>query len=361
VALVGEGPDQADLAGHVAALEPQGGADDQDVDAEATDQLGGLAVDAAVDVDLAAVQLVRQVLARFEELRPRDVGHERLPAEARLDGHDHHDVQQPLVRREGGQVRLRLDAQAGGASSGPDRAERGLDVLLDLDVDRDRVAAGVEVLLDVAGRVGDHQVRVERQSGPAPEGLDGLRPEREIRHEVAVHHIEMDAIGALPLGAGHGVGEVPEVGVEDAGGDAGARRRRRLGERRDLALHPSTPAGTGSSLRWPWRARALAVSRSCRRRATAGAAGAPARSAASWPQAAPISTPRLRRIVIGMPAALSRAANCSMTGIGLARHGVWATGFIGMRLTWARSPRSRVASASASASVSFTPPIIVIS
>ena len=51
----------------------------------------------------------------------------------------------------------------------------------------------------------------------------------------------------------------------------------------------------------------------------------------------------------------------SMTGIGLAVQGVWATGFIGIRLTWARSPRRRSARASASASVSFTPPIIVTS
>ena len=50
-----------------------------------------------------------------------------------------------------------------------------------------------------------------------------------------------------------------------------------------------------------------------------------------------------------------------MTGIGLAVHGVWATGFIGMRLTWAWSPRSRSTIAVASASVSFTPPIIVTS
>ncbi len=38
-----------------------------------------------------------------------------------------------------------------------------------------------------------------------------------------------------------------------------------------------------------------------------------------------------------------------MTGIGLAVHGVWATGFIGMRLTWAWSPRRSSAIASASA------------
>ena len=57
------------------------------------------------------------------------------------------------------------------------------------------------------------------------------------------------------------------------------------------------------------------------------------RSAASWPQAAPTSWPRLRRMVVSMPAARKVVAKRSMTGIGLAVHGVWATGFIGMRLT----------------------------
>ena len=49
------------------------------------------------------------------------------------------------------------------------RAQRRLDRLLDLDVERDRVAAGVEVLVDVAARLADHQVGVERQLGPRPE------------------------------------------------------------------------------------------------------------------------------------------------------------------------------------------------
>ena len=44
-------------------------------------------------------------------------------------------------------------------------------------------------------------------------------------------------------------------------------------------------------------ARSRPSSRS-RRRATAGAGGSPARSAASWPQAAPTSWPRLRRMVV---------------------------------------------------------------
>jgi hypothetical protein len=61
------------------------------------------------------------------------------------------------------------------------------------------------------------------------------------------------------------------------------------------------------------------------------------------------------------PAARRVAANASMTGIGLAVQGVWATGFIGIRLTCAWSPRSSSTMASASAGVSFTPSIIVTS
>ena len=40
VALVGERPDEPDLAPHVAALDPEHRADDQDVDPEPTDELG---------------------------------------------------------------------------------------------------------------------------------------------------------------------------------------------------------------------------------------------------------------------------------------------------------------------------------
>ena len=125
---------------------------------------------------------------------------------------------------------------------------------------------------------------------------------------------------------------------------------------------PPVPAGAGSALRSPRRAAALAVSSRSRRRATTRVGGSPACSAASWPQAAPISWPRFRRIetgIAGAPGSARRSA--SMTGIGLAVQGVCATGFIGMRLTCARSPRSSSASACASTSVSFTPPIIVYS
>ena len=96
------------------------------------------------------------------------------------------------------------------------------DRLVDLDVERDRVAAGVEVLVDVAAGLADHQVGVERDLGPRPQRLDRLRAERQVRDEVGVHDVEVDAIRAGTGHAPNGVGEVAEVGVEDARGDARA-------------------------------------------------------------------------------------------------------------------------------------------
>ena len=91
------------------------------------------------------------------------------------------------------------------------------------------------------------------------------------------------------------------------------------------------------------KAAALSATRRSRRRRTTIGAGSPACSAASCPHAAPISVPRLIRIVVSMPAARSRPANRSMTGIGVPDHGVWATWFIGIGLTCAWSPRRRSA------------------
>ena len=68
VALVGEGADEPDLAAHVVALDEQRRADDEDVDPEPAGELGGLAVDPAVDVDLAAERLVAEQVAGREQL-----------------------------------------------------------------------------------------------------------------------------------------------------------------------------------------------------------------------------------------------------------------------------------------------------
>ena len=234
VALVGERPDQPDLAAHVVALDPQRRPDDEDVDAEPADELGGLAVDAAVDVDLATERLVAQQLARGEQLVAGDVLHERLATEARLDGHHQDDVEELRVRLERRQRRRRLDREPGRPPGCPDPAQGRRDLLLDLDVEGDRVAAGLEVLVEEAAGLVDHQVRVERQLGPRSEVLDGLGAERQVRDEVGVHDVEVDPVAARPLDPADGVRQVGQVGIEDARGDP-----------RPTAGHGYSPTPTG--------------------------------------------------------------------------------------------------------------------
>ena len=139
------------------------GADDDHVRPTMPDGLCGLGTAAAVDLDLEGPVRV-QPGARGRQLGCGDVGHERLAAEPGLDGHDHDDVEQ---------VAVRLEAPSGvpGLSDRPAerpacrmRSSVGLVWPLDLDVERDRVAAGVEVLVDVAARLADHQVGIERQA-----------------------------------------------------------------------------------------------------------------------------------------------------------------------------------------------------
>jgi hypothetical protein len=42
----------------------------------------------------------------------------------------------------------------------------------------------------------DHQVNIDRQSGDAPDRFDDERTHGNIRHKLAIHHIDMDPIDA---------------------------------------------------------------------------------------------------------------------------------------------------------------------
>ena len=173
-----------------------------------------------------------------------------------------------------------------------------------------------------AARVGDHQVGVERMRVAVVGGLDRLRAERGD-----------SARSGRPSRRG-GSGPRPRARRAGPRGRGCRDRRRGCSRRRGRGRSRASRRGGRARVscagltRRPGRHRLVAAlapqgrgsraPRRRRRRATAGGGGSPARSAASCPHAAPISAPRLRRIVTPMPAASIRAANASMTGIGLA-------------------------------------------
>ena len=77
-----------------------------------------------------------------------------------------------------------------------DLPDRAVQVRARLGVHADEVGAGLRVGADPALGILDHEMHVERQRGRALDGLDDHRADRQVRHEVTVHHVDVDVVGA---------------------------------------------------------------------------------------------------------------------------------------------------------------------
>ena len=203
-----------------------------------------------VDVDRArsaiGVAAAREERPGRPDLRRCDLGHERLAAEPRLDGHHHHDVEPLGVGLERRERRPGPEREARPPARLADRPEGRLDRLLDLHVEGDRVAAGREVVREPAARLGDHQVRVEREVGRTPERRDRSRPEGEVRDEAGIHHVEVD-----PVGPGVGgtedlqtLSHVPRIDRATGASEYGINAA--VAEGREVLDHQVLAAGAGA-------------------------------------------------------------------------------------------------------------------
>ena len=83
-----------------------------------------------------------------------------------------------------------------------------------LAMDRDSGGSGVDEVLEVAIRFLNHQVHVERDGRHLVDRPHDQRAERDVRHEVAVHHVEVQEVGAAALHALDFGCERPEISRE---------------------------------------------------------------------------------------------------------------------------------------------------
>jgi hypothetical protein len=86
------------------------------------------------------------------------------------------------------------------------------------DVHRDEVSARLGELREIRRRVGGHQVTVETQASVGTERCDNRDTERDVRHEVTVHDVEVEKIGA-PLDGRHLFRQTAEVRRQQRRGD----------------------------------------------------------------------------------------------------------------------------------------------
>ena len=69
--------------------------------------------------------------------------------------------------------------------------------------------------VEVAFRLDDHQMHIERLRCYVPHRLHDDRPDRQVRDKAAIHHVHMDPIGASGLNSPHLLAEPREIGREN--------------------------------------------------------------------------------------------------------------------------------------------------
>ena len=145
--------------------------------------------------------------------------HEALAAEAGLDGHDQHHIQFLNVGQDG--LGTGDGAQGNGLLHAP--ALHGVQRPADaagaggLQMDGDEIGSRVGEVVDIAVGVVDHQMHVQKGVGVLVDCLQHRQTEGDVGHEAAVHHVEVDEVGA-----GNAVkvcAQTGKIGGEDRGCD----------------------------------------------------------------------------------------------------------------------------------------------
>jgi hypothetical protein len=175
------------------------------------DRTDVLYLDAAVDLepDLAAAAVDQ--LAHAPDLGQRR-GDERLAAEAGVHGHEQHHVDllqhvvQPVERRGG------VQHQPWPAPVLADEPDGAVDVLARLGVERDPGGARLREVRHDPVHWLHHQVHVDRRGDAGlAQRLADQRADRQVRHVVVVHHVEVHEVGTALEHRAHFRAEAREI------------------------------------------------------------------------------------------------------------------------------------------------------
>ena len=125
--------------------------------------------------------------------------------------------------------RARVERDAGLLAERADRLQRAMQMRTGLGMDGDVIAAGLGEGLEIGIARRDHQMRVEDLLGVRAHRLDHVRPVGNVRHEMPVHHVEMDPVGAGLIDRADFLAQFGEIGGQDRGCDDEGTRRKLLG------------------------------------------------------------------------------------------------------------------------------------
>ena len=198
-----------------AALEG-GGARNEGVRTGGGHEGSGLRRHAAVDLDIDVAVADHRLHAPN---LVADGGDEGLAAETGVHRHQEHQIHHVEHRLDGGFMGARVENHAGLLAQCSDGLERPMQVRACFRMDADDVCACLGEGLEVGIDRGDHQMHVEHLPGVGAQGFDHVWTDGDVRHEMAVHHVDVDPVGAGGVDGADLLAELGEVRGENGGGD----------------------------------------------------------------------------------------------------------------------------------------------
>src|SRR5690606_36280710 len=161
----------------------------------------------SVDAATGLAQLVQRVRNELLATEPRVHRHEQHEVELV------HDVLHP-VQRGGG-----VKHQAGPAAMVANQGQRTVRVARSFRVEGDDIGAGLGELRDNGVHRFDHQVDVDRRRGVGADCFAHHGADRQIRHVMVVHYIEVDPVSAGIHDIADFFSKAGEIGGKQAGRD----------------------------------------------------------------------------------------------------------------------------------------------
>jgi len=121
---------------------------------------------------------------------------EGLPSEPRM--HGHHDDVIEYVHHAAERVdrRVGIDGRTRPYAEFPDASQRLAQIGRGFHMHRDGRGAGARKRIEIPIGVGDHQVHIERQGSDPLDRRHHERTHGDVRHKVAIHHVDMNEPGA---------------------------------------------------------------------------------------------------------------------------------------------------------------------
>ncbi|MPL73717.1 hypothetical protein SDC9_19523 [bioreactor metagenome] len=140
---------------------------------------------------------------------------ELLPAKARVHRHHADKVDHVEQILDAIKPAARVDRETRLAARAADRLQRAVNMRPGLEMGRDHIGAGLGEGVDIGIDRGDHQVHVHHRLDMRPDRLHQRRAEGQVRHEMPIHHVDMDPIGTLRFDRADLLPEVGEIGREN--------------------------------------------------------------------------------------------------------------------------------------------------